>query len=127
MRLFIAVCAALLFSAAPALAIDEGVPDRAAHPAVGLMGVDFDGPGPQAPSPYCTGAVISDHVFLTAAHCLAGLPPEAELVLTLAAGAPAQPVMPPGLYPDEFPFTFNVPVIKAKAGVYHPKFDPGTR
>jgi hypothetical protein len=88
MRLFIVVCAALLISAAPAFALDEGIPDRAAHPSVGLMGVDFDGPGPGAPTPYCTGFVASDRTFVTAGHCLVGLPPETEFVVTFEAPAP---------------------------------------
>jgi hypothetical protein len=122
MKLFIVFCAALLVGAAPALALDEGVPDRAAHPAVGLMGVDFDGPGPGAPTPYCTGFVASDRTFVTAGHCLVGLPPETEFVLTLTPGTPAAPVMTPALYPDEFPFSFTAPVIRAKAGVLHPRW-----
>src|SRR5215213_4952329 len=115
MRLFIVVCAALWVSAAPAAALDDAVVDGTRHPNVGWTGVDFDGVGAQPPSPWCTGSVVSDHVVLTAAHCVAGLPPEAQFSFTLAAGSPRAPVTPPGLLPDDFPFAFNVPIVQAKS------------
>jgi hypothetical protein len=37
-------------AASPALAIDEGVPDRDRHPYVGVLAADPDGDGPQTPS-----------------------------------------------------------------------------
>src|SRR5262245_51429856 len=101
MRLFIVFCAALLMMAALALARDVAGPARAGHPAIGLIGADFDGPGPQRPSPWCTGMVVSDDVVVTAGHCLVGLDPPVEFVFTLAAGTPAAPVMTPAFYPDE--------------------------
>ena len=57
----------LLALAPPALAIDEGVPDRDRHPYVGLLGFDLDGAGPTPASLLCTGSVLSDRLFLTAA------------------------------------------------------------
>jgi trypsin len=57
-------------AASPALAVDEGVPDRDGHPYVGAIGVDPDGDGPQTLQIWCSGSVVSDSVFLTAAHCI---------------------------------------------------------
>ena len=48
MRIPAGLAAALLMvmcSAAPALAVDEGVPDFDGHPYVGLLGFDSDGSG----------------------------------------------------------------------------------
>jgi hypothetical protein len=58
--------ATIALAATPALAIDEGVPDRAGHPYVGVLAVDPDGDGPQAPFLWCSGSVVSDRVFLRA-------------------------------------------------------------
>jgi Trypsin len=44
---------------------------------VGALGVDPDGDGPQTPQIWCSGSVVSDSVFLTAAHCIVAQPPEA--------------------------------------------------
>jgi len=62
-------------AASPALAIDEGVPDRDRHPYVGVLAADPDGDGPQTPFLWCSGSVVSDRVFLTAAHCIVAMPP----------------------------------------------------
>jgi hypothetical protein len=127
MRLFMVFCAALLVGAAPAFALDEGAIDGTRHPYVGQTGVDFDGPGAEPATAWCTGSVVSDRVVLTAGHCVAGLPPESEFSFTAQAGSPARPVATPGLYPDGFPFTFNVATVKAEAAVTHPQFDAETR
>src|SRR3954451_25145640 len=127
MRLFIVLCAALLLSAAPAVALADAGVDGSRHPNVGWTGGEFDGVGAQPSSPWCTGSVVSDHVVLTAAHCVAGLPPQTEVFFTPAAGTPGHPLTTPGVYPDECPFTFTVGIVKAKAYAAHPKFDPETR
>jgi hypothetical protein len=58
---------ALLFAAAPALAITYGVPDGAGHPNVGgLVAAHAYSDGTWI---YCSGTLISPTVFLTAAHC----------------------------------------------------------
>lgn len=67
-RLAIAGVAALVV-AAPAFAITGGSLDNAAHPGVGLLLADY-GTGLQ---PDCTGSLVSPAVFVTAAHCGAGL------------------------------------------------------
>jgi hypothetical protein len=60
---------AVLASAAPALAVTGGVLDDQAHPAVGLL-LANRGNGLE---PDCSGTLVSPIVFVTAAHCVAGL------------------------------------------------------
>jgi hypothetical protein len=61
--------AALAVAAPAALAITGGSLDGGAHPAVGLLLADH-GNGPVQD---CSGALVSPTVFVTAAHCTAGL------------------------------------------------------
>jgi hypothetical protein len=67
---------AALVSAAPALAITNGVPDGTNHPNVGLLAIEHDG----VKDAWCSGFYAGPHkadpgtgVFVTAAHCLADL------------------------------------------------------
>lgn len=125
MRVFAALAAALasfLCGAVPALAVDEGVPDFEGHPNVGLMGFDADGPGPDITIAWCTGTVVSDSVFLTAAHCLINFEPGTRFAVTLDAGAPATPVYRPGRIFDDFPYPFAPTTPFATAAVIHPRF-----
>ena len=64
---------AALVSAAPALAIDNGVPDGTNHPDAGLLAIEHDG----VMDAWCSGFYAGPHktdpqigVFITAAHCL---------------------------------------------------------
>ena len=109
------------------MAVDEGVPDGGRHPNVGLLGFDEDGSGPAPAAFLCSGSVLSDSRFLTAAHCIAAVAPDVEWVVTLAPGDPAEPVVRPGLFPDDFPFPLVAPAVRGGVAVTHPDFDPETR
>src|SRR3712207_2441220 len=108
MKLTAALAALLLLVLAPpAAAIIGGAPDGDRHPNVGMLAFDVDGTGPTPPFQLCTGTVISDRAFLTAAHCieppLIELPPGVEWVVTLEPGSPSAPIVPGGTFPDEYP------------------------
>jgi hypothetical protein len=125
MRVSATLATALVISACgavPALAVDEGVPDFNGHPNVGMMGFDVDGAGPEPTVAWCTGTVVSDAVFLTAAHCLINFEPGTSFAVTLAAGAPATPMYRPGRIFEDFPFPFSAPAPFATEAVIHPKF-----
>ena len=121
LRTAAAALAIALGTASPAAALDNAAPDRDRHPNVGLLGMGAPG---EEPTPWCSGAVLSDHVFLTAAHCIADIPADFPWVLTLAPGAPVAPVGRPAILFDEFPSVFFVPTIPATRVVVHPQFDP---
>ncbi len=103
----LAAVALTLVTATSALAIDGGTPDGDAHPNVGLLAFDVDGPGGIPPFAICTGSVISEAAFLTAAHCiippLVSLPPNVTWAVTLVAGSPESPIVPGGYFPDDYP------------------------
>ena len=125
MKLTAALAALLVLALAPpAFAIDEGAPDRDRHPSVGALGFDVDGAGPTPAAFLCSGSVISDRHFLTAAHCIPFPPAGSEWVVTLASGTPAAPVYRPGLFPDDFPFPLTVPAVRGGVATTHPDFDP---
>jgi hypothetical protein len=138
-RILVATLAALLVSAAPARAIDGGVPDGDGHPNVGLLAWDVDGLGESPPFAICTGSVISDSVFLTARHCieppLVPLPPNVQWAVTLEPGTPSAPLYPGGFFPDDYPTCCGLTVDESKiaraTGValdpdYTPGFVPGS-
>ena len=102
----------LLVLSPPAHAIDEGVPDRGRHSNVGLLGFDVDAGGPAPAAILCSGAVLSDRHFLTAAHCIPAVPATVEWVVTLQPGSPNAPVYEPGVFPDDFPFAVTGSVIR---------------
>jgi hypothetical protein len=121
-------------AAAPARAIDGGVPDGDRHPNVGALAFDVDAAGPTPPFAICTGSVISDHAFLTARHCieppLVALPPNVQWAVTLEPGTPSAPILPGGFVPADYPgccgFTVDESKIARATGVaLHPGYVPG--
>jgi hypothetical protein len=117
---------ATLVLTAPAAAVDNGLPDGDRHPNVGLLGFDFDAEGDSPPFFLCSGSVISDRVFLTAAHCIDVFDATVQWVATLEPGGPLDPVHAPGFVFDDFPFALTVPVHRPLAAVVHPRFQPDT-
>lgn len=121
----------LLLIAAPASAVDNSVLDRTQH-AVGLLGFDIDGPDGLPPFVLCSGFVISDHAFATAAHCVVALEPiAASWVVTLETGTPDQPVYTPGIFSlllyNFFDFPILVDTVESTRFQVHPDYDPITR
>src|SRR5262249_25307705 len=86
--------------------ITNGVPTGSNFGAVGAIFFDFGNNG--SLNPVCTGSLIAPTVFLTAAHCLAFLPPTAQLFVTFAPSV-------------GFPPNPN-PVIAAQGFQFHPGF-----
>ena len=76
LAVLLGVCSAVLFSVSPASAIIDGQPDST-HPYVGVVVADYPGYGTVA---YCSGTLVSPTAFVTAAHCVAGLPAGVRLL-----------------------------------------------
>jgi hypothetical protein len=121
---------AALLLATPAMAIEHGRPDSA-HRAVGALGFDVDGAGPLPPFALCTGFVISDRAFVTAAHCITAVEAFAvSWAVTLEEGTPEDPIHPPGVLDLANFNVFDFPML-AEVGVttkvhLHPGHDPAT-
>jgi hypothetical protein len=117
--------------ASPAFAIENGRPDGPRHQNVGLLGIDLDGSdGPLPPVAFCSGFVLSDSLFATAAHCIESFGTSASWVVTLEPGSPTEPIYRPGIFD---PSVFNImdfPVLgdveRARFACMHPAYDPVT-
>jgi hypothetical protein len=110
-------------------AIENGQHDYRHHN-VGALGFDIDGPdNPTPPFGLCSGFVISDRAFVTAAHCIIFPGPYAQSwAVTLEPGTPEDPVILPGIFTgaNVFDFPMLVETINTIAVHMHPDFDPGS-
>jgi len=123
------VCMGLLaITSLSSYAIENGQHDYMHHN-VGAIGFDLDGPdNPIPPLAFCSGFVISDRAFVTAAHCIDlvdGFSP--SYVVTLEPGTPENPMYLPGLFTGAniFDFPMLVEIINAIDVHVHPGFNPG--
>jgi hypothetical protein len=124
------VCMGLLaITSLSSYAIENGQHDYMHHN-VGGIGFDIDGPAnPTPPLGLCSGFVISDWAFVTAAHCIITPGPFAQSwAVTLEPGTPENPVILPGIFTgaNVFDFPMLVETIDAIAVHLHPDFDPGS-
>ncbi len=122
------VCMCLLAIASlSSYAIENGQPDNRHHN-VGGIGFDIDGPdNPTPPLGLCSGFVISDRAFVTAAHCIITPGPYAQSwAVTLEPGTPENPVYLPGIFTGANVFDFPMLVETIDAINVHvpPGFDP---
>ncbi|MEO1034933.1 MAG: trypsin-like serine protease [Pseudomonadota bacterium] len=118
----------------PAQAIEFGKPDTA-YESVGALAVYFETPFGNGPFGFCSGFVISDRAFVTAAHCLAEFPhlqhvPQAWAV-TMEPGSPENPILPPGVFTElmdfiKFPID-NAELMSPTMIHTHPDYDPQTQ
>ena len=91
---FAAVCAIV---AGTAQAITFGEPDGTRHPNVGGLVTDWN-PNSPGPDQFCTGTLVSQTSFLTAAHCLFGQPADEPVWVTFDAAYDEDAAAPSGLH-----------------------------
>ena len=91
------LCAIAAGVAGLAQAITFGEPDRERHPNVGALVADWneDSPGPDQ---FCSGTLVDETLFLTAAHCMAGWPEDQEFWVTFDEQYDEDDATPGGLH-----------------------------
>lgn len=84
-RLYVAAlaCAAAAVVATTASAITFGEPDGTRHPNVGALVADWN-PNSPGPDQFCTGTLVRETLFLTAAHCMVGWPEGTVISVTFS-------------------------------------------
>jgi Trypsin len=99
--------AAVTAGTVPAQAMVNATPDST-HTAVGSMWVSFPGSGTFF---FCSGTLLSPTVFVTASHCMAGLPADAQVFVSM------EQVWPGGVADDLMPATAHLnPLHKSSNG-----------
>jgi hypothetical protein len=117
MRRVVLVClATALLATTPAVAIVFGQPDGDRHPYVGAMFVKL---GDGTLIPWCTGAMVSKRVFLTAGHCTY----DAEAIHGSAGYELGVTFVPDLGFDDPVP-TFDERDLVMGVGYTHPAFVP---
>jgi hypothetical protein len=118
-------------TAVPATAIENGRPDRS-QKQVGALGFDIDGPlGPVPPFGLCSGFVLSDRAFVTAAHCIAAVQGIAmSWAVTIEPGSPKNPAIAPGILDLVLFNLTDFPILAETVSTttvhVHPDFNPTT-
>jgi hypothetical protein len=83
--------------------ITDGVPTGSSFGSVGALLFDFSGNGSiEGDETFCSGGLISPTVFLSAAHCFAGAPSDAQIYVSFDAALLPGP--PSVIAADEFHF-----------------------
>ena len=121
------ICTGLLaITSLSSYAIENGQQDNRHH---NVGGIAFYTEGMEGPFGRCSGFVISDWAFVTAAHCTVPLGPLAQSwAVTLEPGTPENPVYLPGIFTGAniFDFPMLVETIDAIAVHVPLGFDPVT-
>jgi len=120
------VCIGLLaITSLSSYAIENGQHDYRHHN-VGAIGFYIDGWAD--PFSLCSGFVISDRAFVTAAHCIIFVEGFAQSwAVTLEPGTPENPISLTGIFTgDVLEFPIIVETIDAITVHVHPGFDPGS-
>ncbi|MFQ5878518.1 MAG: trypsin-like serine protease [Acidobacteriota bacterium] len=121
-RTIITLTGALALSAAPARPITNGEPDGDRHPGVGVLYYRVVRPDFAVNFRFCSGALIADDVFVSAAHCFggSGFPLNLWISFDPVFTQVESPNDPPA---DPLP---NEPRVRVRQVVQHPAFSHGS-
>ena len=108
-------------------AVQNGLRDTL-HRNVGAVGFYLGEPESSTPYGLCSGFVISDWAFVTAAHCIIAVPFAEGWAVTLEGGSMQEPALQPGVFTggNIFDFPILAEVVPAADVFIHPDFDAGT-